>query len=48
MTEVADLAYKEVYFIPLFAVQMVYGLGKDVDWEPMYAPRFRGSTMKFK
>ncbi|MBM3943700.1 MAG: hypothetical protein FJ316_12485 [SAR202 cluster bacterium] len=48
MTEVADLAYNEVFFIPFFAVQMVYGLGKDVDWEPMYSPRFRGSTMKFK
>jgi peptide/nickel transport system substrate-binding protein len=47
-TEVADIGYQEVYFIPFFAVQMVYGLGKDVDWEPMYAPRFRGSTMKFK
>ncbi len=48
MTEVADLAYQEVYFIPFFAVQMVYGMGKDVTWEPMYAPRFRGNTMHFK
>ncbi|MSQ05948.1 MAG: hypothetical protein EXR54_03200 [Dehalococcoidia bacterium] len=48
MTELGDIAYQEVYFIPFFAVQMVYGLGKDVDWEPMYSPRFRGNTMKFK
>jgi peptide/nickel transport system substrate-binding protein len=48
MTEIADIAYEEVYFIPLFAVQMVYGLSDDVEWEPMYAPRFRGNTMRFK
>jgi peptide/nickel transport system substrate-binding protein len=48
MTEIADIAYEEVYFIPLFAVQMVYGLSNDVEWEPMYAPRFRGNTMHFK
>jgi peptide/nickel transport system substrate-binding protein len=48
MTEIADIAYEEVYFIPLFAVQMVYGLGNDVEWKPMYAPRFRGNTMRFR
>ena len=48
MTEIADIAYEEVYFIPLFAVQMVYGLSDAVEWEPMYAPRFRGNTMRFK
>jgi peptide/nickel transport system substrate-binding protein len=48
MTEVADIAYEEVYFIPLFEVQMVYGLSDAVNWEPYYAPRFRGNTMHFK
>jgi hypothetical protein len=48
MTEVADISYNEVYFIPLFAVQMVYGLSDAVEWEPLYAPRFRGNTMRFK
>jgi peptide/nickel transport system substrate-binding protein len=48
MTEIADIAYEEVYFIPLFEVQMVYGLSDAVEWEPYYAPRFRGNTMHFK
>jgi ABC-type transport system substrate-binding protein len=48
MTEIGDIAYEEVYHFPLFAVKMVYGLGADVKWEPMYAPRFRGNTMHFK
>jgi peptide/nickel transport system substrate-binding protein len=48
MTEIGDIAYEEVYHFPLFAVKMVYGLGADAEWEPMYAPRFRGNTMHFK
>jgi peptide/nickel transport system substrate-binding protein len=48
MTEIADIAYEEVYFIPLFEVQMVYGLSDAVEWEPYYAPRFRGNTIHFK
>ena len=48
MTELADIAYEEVYFIPLFEVQMVYGLSDAVEWEPYYAPRFRGNTMHFR
>jgi peptide/nickel transport system substrate-binding protein len=47
MTEVGNIGYEEVYHIPLFAVKMVYGLGADVSWEPMYAPRFRANTMHF-
>ena len=46
-TEVADIAYAEVYFIPLFEVQYVYGLSKDMVWEAYYAPRLRGNTMRF-
>ncbi|MBM3943411.1 MAG: hypothetical protein FJ316_10915 [SAR202 cluster bacterium] len=48
LTEVADIAYDEAYFIPFFHNQMVYGLGKNVDWEPLYSPRLRVNTMKFK
>ncbi len=48
MTEVADIAYDEVYFIPFFHNQLVYGLAKNLDWEPLYSPRVRVNTMKFK
>jgi ABC-type transport system substrate-binding protein len=47
MEEVANIAYQEVYFIPIFEVLMAYGLSKDVVWEPYYAPRLRGNTMKW-
>ncbi|MSQ16563.1 MAG: ABC transporter substrate-binding protein [Dehalococcoidia bacterium] len=47
-TEVADIAYDEVYFIPFFHNQMVYGMAKNLDWEPLYSPRLRVNTMKFK
>ena len=47
MTELADIGYAEVYHFPLFAVKLVYGLSADVEWEPNYAPRFRGNTMHF-
>jgi ABC-type transport system substrate-binding protein len=48
LTEVSDIAYDEVYFIPFFHNQMVYGMAKNLDWEPLYSPRLRVNTMKFK
>jgi peptide/nickel transport system substrate-binding protein len=47
MEEVANIGYQEVYFIPFFEVQYAYGLSKDVVWEPYYAPRLRGNSMKW-
>jgi peptide/nickel transport system substrate-binding protein len=48
LTEISDIAYDEVYFIPFFHNQMVYGMSKNLDWEPLYSPRLRVNTMKFK
>jgi peptide/nickel transport system substrate-binding protein len=47
MIEIADYAYEQVYFIPLFEVVYVYGLSADMEWEPYYAPRLRGNVMYF-
>lgn len=47
MEEIADIAYDEVYFIPFFHNQLVYGISKDLVWEPLYAPRLRVNTMRF-
>jgi peptide/nickel transport system substrate-binding protein len=48
MIEIGNIAYEEVYFIPLFEVVYVYGLSEDLEWEPYYAPRLRGNVMRFK
>ena len=47
MIDIADFAYEQVFFIPFFEVSYVYGLSKDMEWEPYYAPRLRGNTMHF-
>ena len=47
MEAMLDIAYDEVFFIPFFQVEYVYGLSKDMEWEPYYAPRLRGNTMRF-
>ena len=47
MEAVADFAYEQVFFIPFFEVVYVYGLSEDMEWEPYYAPRLRGNTMRF-
>ena len=47
MEELADFAYEQVFFIPFFEVVYVYGLSADMEWEPYYAPRLRGNTMRF-
>ncbi len=47
MVEIFDFAYDEYIFIPFIEVQVIYGLGADLDWEPLYAPRVRANTMKF-
>jgi peptide/nickel transport system substrate-binding protein len=48
MIEIANIAYEQVYFIPFFEVVMVYGLSDAIEWEPYYAPRLRGNTIRFK
>jgi ABC-type transport system substrate-binding protein len=48
MIEIANIAYEEVCFTPLFEVEYVYGLSNDMQWEPYYAPRLRGNTISFK
>ena len=47
MEEIAQIAYDQVYFLPFFEVVYVYGLAGDMEWEPYYAPRLRGNTMRF-
>ena len=47
MVEIFDFTYDEYIFLPFIEVQVVYGLGEDLDWEPLYAPRLRTNTMKF-
>ncbi len=47
MEALLDIAYERVYFIPFFQVEYVYGLSEHMEWEPYYAPRLRGNTMRF-
>ena len=47
MEEIADYAYEQAVFLPFFEVVYVYGLAPDLEWQPYYAPRLRGNTMRF-
>ena len=47
MEEIADIAHDQVYFLPFFHNQLVYGVAKNLVWEPLYAPRLRVNTMRF-
>ena len=47
MIDIADYAYEQMFFLPYFEVTFVYGLSEDMEWEPYYAPRLRGNTVKF-
>ena len=47
MEGIAQIAYDQAYFLPYFEVVYVYGLTADMDWDPYYAPRLRGKTMRF-
>ncbi len=47
MEEIANIAHDEVYFLPFFHNQLVYGVSKNLVWEPLYAPRLRVNTMRF-
>ena len=47
MEAMLDIAYEEVFFIPFMQVEYVYGLSEDMEWQPYYAPRLRGNTMRF-
>ena len=47
MEAIADFAYEEAIFLPFFEVVYVYGLSGDMEWQPYYAPRLRGNTMRF-
>lgn len=48
MAEILQIAYDEVYFMPLFQVVYVYGLADDLVWTPYYAPGLRGNSMWFE
>jgi peptide/nickel transport system substrate-binding protein len=47
MVEISDFIHDEYLFVPFIAVELVYGLAENLDWEPLYAPRLRPNTMKF-
>ena len=47
MEEIADFAYEQAIFLPFFEVVYVYGLADDIEWQPYYAPRLRGNTLRF-
>ncbi len=47
LAEVAQIIHDEVHFITLFEFRLVYGLSKDLVWEPRYDPRTRANTMRF-
>ena len=47
MEDIADYAYEQAFFLPFFEVVYVYGLAPDIEWQPYYAPRLRGNTLRF-
>ena len=47
MEEIAQYSYEQAVFLPFFEVVYVYGLAGDIEWQPYYAPRLRGNTMRF-
>lgn len=47
MIEIGNISHEQAYFLPLFEVVYVYGLAADLEWEPYYAPRLRGNTLRF-
>ncbi len=47
MEEIANYSYEQAVFLPFFEVVYVYGLAGDIEWQPYYAPRLRGNTMRF-
>lgn len=44
---IANRVRDEVLILPNFQVVQVYGLSKDLVWQPHYAPRIRANTMYF-
>ena len=48
MIDIADHVHDHFHFIPNFMNVAVYGMSKDLEWEPYYAPRLRANTMRFK
>jgi peptide/nickel transport system substrate-binding protein len=48
MEELGDIAHDDFLFIPFVQVELVYGLAENLEWEPLYAPRVRVNTMRFK
>jgi ABC-type transport system substrate-binding protein len=47
MVEISDFIHDQYLFVPFIAVELVYGMAENLDWEPLYAPRLRTNTMKF-
>lgn len=48
LTEMAQTAHDEYWFIPFFHIQAVYGMAEDLEWTPRYDPRIRINTMRFR
>ena len=44
---VANHVHDHFHFVPNFMNVVVYGLSKDLEWEPYYAPRIRANTFRF-
>jgi ABC-type transport system substrate-binding protein len=48
MVEIANHVRDHFHFVPNFQNVVIYGLSKDLQWDPYYAPRIRPNTMSFK
>jgi hypothetical protein len=48
MTAIANHVHDHFHFVVNFQNVVVYGLSKDLQWDPYYAPRIRPNTMSFK
>lgn len=48
MVAIADHVREHFHFVVNFQNVVVYGLSKDLQWDPYYAPRIRPNTMSFK
>jgi ABC-type transport system substrate-binding protein len=48
LTEIHDHIREHAHFVPHAINVVVYAMAADLEWEPYYAPRFRGNTAYFK
>jgi len=47
LEELATIAHDEFYFLPMFQIAALYGMGSSVNWEPRSDRRVRVNTMWF-